>query len=86
MPLAPEMSGGTYERVLATWEVGALIIDLDYLSTSNQLFMAVSSGGGTEGWLHAYNGHETCLVERMPGITEVAVDWYTNNIYWTAGS
>uniref|UniRef100_A0A914XMN0 EGF-like domain-containing protein n=1 Tax=Plectus sambesii TaxID=2011161 RepID=A0A914XMN0_9BILA len=79
-------SKSQYGILMSNQEVGGMIHGLDYSSIDQRLYMTVSSVGGAQGSIHSYFGRQKCIVDHLTGVSNVAVDWITGNIYYTAGS
>jgi hypothetical protein len=87
IPLSAQMAHNVpYGPLMTNEDVGGMIHGLDYSSANDNLYMTVSSVGGRQGSIHAYHGHQQCIIDHLTGVSNVAVDWITGNIYYTAGS
>lgn len=76
------------ERLALDIENGSDIRAID--SVNDRLYLALSSGAihfddsSAQGSIHLYANRELhCIVDHIAGIESIAVDWITNNIYYT---
>uniref|UniRef100_A0A915C3S2 EGF-like domain-containing protein n=1 Tax=Parascaris univalens TaxID=6257 RepID=A0A915C3S2_PARUN len=72
---------GTYQH---NDRVGTVVRSIAFAPSFNHLLMATSNADHI-GHIHsASGGLQKCIVDGVKGIANIAVDWVTNNVYYTA--
>lgn len=85
MPLADSVSSApaNFKLLMSNDEAGSTIHGIDF--ANDRLYLSLSSVGGKLGSIHSHDFREqNCIVDHVTGISNVAVDWVTGNIYYTA--
>jgi hypothetical protein len=73
----------TYQLLMSNDEAGALVHGIDYVN--DKLYLSLATVGGKLGSIQSHDMREqSCIVDHVTGIINVAVDWVTGNIYYAA--